>query len=127
MRASCASGRPPSFGPKRDGNSCVSQMHKTVRSMSCLTYHAPVHPSISCTDMTELDFEFQTVCHRTIQAEKRLARQQALIAVLAQKGEPVETVTATIGETHMALGALRARRAEMAKKLRVKARKSLPR
>jgi hypothetical protein len=77
--------------------------------------------------MTELDFEFQTVCHRTIQAEKRLARQQALVAMLTEKGEPVETVTATLGETHVTLGALRAQRAEIAKKLRLKARRSYPR
>jgi hypothetical protein len=74
--------------------------------------------------MTELDFEFQTVCHRAIQAEKRLARQQALVAMLAEKGECVEAVAATLGETHTALGALRAQRAEIAKKLRLKARKS---
>lgn len=80
-----------------------------------------------CTDMTELDFEFQTVCHRTTQAEKRLARQQALVAMLTEKGQLTAEVEASVSACSSALLSLRTQRSDMARKLRTRARKSLPR
>jgi len=77
--------------------------------------------------MTDLDFTFQTVCHRTLQAEKRLARHQELVAMLAAKGQPTTEVEATLGAVHAMLGALRAQRSDIARKLRYRARKSQPR
>src|SRR5258706_954789 len=87
MRAYCANGQLPSKSPRRGTCLSASQTHKTVRSTSFLTFPVCAHLSTNCTDMTELDFEFQTVCHRTHQAEKHLARQQALVAMLAAKGQ----------------------------------------
>ena len=74
--------------------------------------------------MTELDFAFQTVCHRTVQAEKSLARRQELIAMLAAKGQPTADVEASLGVVHAMLGALRAQRSDIARKLRHRSRKS---
>jgi hypothetical protein len=73
--------------------------------------------------MTELDFTFQTICHRTIQAEKRLARHHELVAKLAAKGQPTTEVEASLGAVHAVLGALRAQRSDIARKLRFRARK----
>jgi hypothetical protein len=77
--------------------------------------------------MTELDFEFQTVCHRTTQAEKRLARQRELVAMLAAKGQPTGDLEASLTATDAALHSLRTQRSDMARKIRYRARKSLPR
>jgi len=74
--------------------------------------------------MTELDFEFQTVCHRTAQAEKRLARQQELVTMLAAKGQPTGDIEASLTATNAALLSLRTQRSDMARKMRVRARKS---
>ena len=73
--------------------------------------------------MTELDFAFQTVCHRTLQAEKRLARRQELIAMLTAKGQPTTEVEASLGVVHAMLGSLRAQRSDIARKLRHRARR----
>ena len=77
--------------------------------------------------MTELDFEFQTVCHRTAQAEKRFARQQELVAMLMAKGQPTNEVEASLTVANAALLTLRTQRSDMARQLRDRARKSLPR
>lgn len=74
--------------------------------------------------MTELDFEFQTVCHRTTQAEKRLARQRDLVTMLASKGQPTAEIEASLIATNAALLNLRTQRSDMARKIRVRARKS---
>jgi hypothetical protein len=127
MRASCASGRPLRTSLRQSGYWFVSQTHRTVRSTSFSIFLPPVQPSISCIDMTELDFEFQTVCHRTIQTEKRIARQLELATLLTEKGQPTADVQASLSAMHATLGDLRAKRSDMARKLRYQARKTYPR
>src|SRR5690242_19547975 len=123
MRACCASGLPRNKSRRPSSNLPVTQLHKTAQSICFSTCPPPVHPIINCTDMTELDLAFQTVCHRTLQAEKSLARQQALIAMLASKGQVPNEVEASLSATHARLGTLRAQRAEMARLLRRHAHK----
>jgi hypothetical protein len=95
--------------------------------MSFLSFPAPDPLNSGCTDVTELDFEFQTVCHRTSQAEKRLARQQALVAMLSAKGQPTGEIQATLNVANATLLDLRTQRSDIARKLRYRARKSQPR
>jgi len=73
--------------------------------------------------MSMLDHEFKAVCQRTEQAERRIARQQALVAMLMEKGQPVDAVSGSLGAMHATLSELRMQRSEMARQLRYRARK----
>ena len=73
--------------------------------------------------MTHLDHDFKSVCQRTQQAERRIARQQELVAILMERGEPVGSVSDSLVAMHANLATLRTQRSEMARQLRYRARR----
>jgi hypothetical protein len=73
--------------------------------------------------MSLLDHEFKTLCQRTDQAERRIARHQELVATKRQRGEAVEAETGFLVVLQTTLQQLRAQRSEMARQLRYRARR----
>ena len=72
--------------------------------------------------MSHLDLDFKTLCQRTEQAERSISRQQELMSVLIEKGQPVDSVSHSLPAMQAMLKQLRTQRSEMARQLRYRAR-----
>ena len=76
--------------------------------------------------MPAFDHDFKTVCQRAEQAARRIVRQQALMAMLIEKGQPVAELENSLHDMHETYNVLRVQRAEMARRLRGRARRRSP-